>query len=135
VTADNTELVRGGFEALSEGGVEALLPLIHPEFELTTPANLAAEPDTYRGPEGIRRYFDSFYDAMDEVRFEPGDFRDVGGRVIVEATLTARGRATGIEAQQEFVMVWSVRDEQAIRVEVYATLDEALEATSRHRPG
>ena len=36
---------------------------------MTTPANLAAEPDTYRGHEGIRRYFDSFYDVMDEVRF------------------------------------------------------------------
>jgi ketosteroid isomerase-like protein len=129
VTTDNTELVRTGFEALSEGGVDALLPLIHPEFELTTPPNLAAEPDTYRGPEGIRRYFDSFYDAMDEVHFEPREFRDAGGRVIVEATLTARGRATGIETQREVVMVWSVRDEQAIRVEVFATLDEALEVT------
>ena len=60
---------------------------------------------------------------------EPGEIRDVGGRVIVQSTLIARGRATGIEAQQELVMVWSLRDEQAIRVEVYATLEEALEAT------
>ena len=129
MSSRNVELVRGGFETLSEGGVEALLPFIHPEFELTTPANLAAEPDTYRGPEGIRRYFDSFYEAMDEVRFEPGELRDVGGRVIAPAVLSARGRATGIEVKQEIVMVWSLRDEQAIRVEVYATLDEALETT------
>ena len=129
MSSENVEFVRGGFQALSEGGVEALLPLIHPEFELTTPANLAAEPDTYRGPEGVRRYFDSFYDAMDEVRFEPGEFREAGGRVIAAVTLTARGRATGIEAQQEVVLVWSVRDGQAIRIEVFATLDEALEAT------
>ena len=96
---------------------------------MTTPANLAAEPDTYRGPEGVRRYFDSFYDAMDEVRFEPGEFREVGGRVIAQSTLIARGRATGIEAEQEVVLVWSLRDDQVIRVEVFATLDEALEAT------
>jgi ketosteroid isomerase-like protein len=128
VTADNTELVRAGFEALSEGGVEALLPLIHPEFELTTPASLAAEPDTYRGHEGLRRYFDSFYDAMDEVRFEPQEFREAQGRVLVPVILTARGRTTGIEARQEFVMVWSLRDGQAIRVQPYGTLDEALEA-------
>ena len=133
MTADNVELVRGGFEALSEGGVEALLPFIHPEFEVTTPADLAAEPDTYRGHEGVRRYFDSFYDAMDEIRFEPGEFREVRGRVIVPTTLHARGRTTGIETQQEFVMVWSLRDGQAIRVETYATLDEALEATRADR--
>jgi ketosteroid isomerase-like protein len=128
VTADNTELVRAGFEALSEGGVEALLPFIHPEFEVTTSANLASEPDTYRGHEGIRRYFDSFYEAMDEVRFEPREFREAGERVIVPVTLTARGRTSGIEASQEFVMVWSLRDGQAIRVDTYATVDEALTA-------
>ena len=99
MSSRNVEIVRGGFEALNEGGVEALLPLVHPEFEMTTPPNLAAEPDTYRGPEGVRRYFDSFYDAMDEVRFEPGEFREVGGRVIAQSTLIARGRATGIEVE------------------------------------
>ena len=125
----NVGIVRGGFEALSEGGVEALLPFIHPEFEVTTPPNLASEPDTYRGHEGLRRYFDSFYEAMDEIRFEPREFRDAQGRVIVPVTLTARGRTTGIEASQELVMVWSLRDGQAIRVETYGTLNEALEAT------
>ena len=121
-------MVRAGFAALGEGGVEALLPFIHPEFEVTTPPNLASEPDTYRGHEGLRRYFDSFYEAMDEIRFEPREFRDAQGRVIVPVTLTARGRTTGIEASQEFVMVWSLRDDQAIRLDTYATVDEALAA-------
>jgi ketosteroid isomerase-like protein len=128
MSSQNVELVRGGFEALSEGGVEALLPFIHTEFEVTTPPNLASEPDTYRGHEGLRRYFDSFYEAMDEIRFEPREFRDAGGLVIVPVTLTARGRTTGIEASQEFVMVWSLRDDQAIRLDTYATVDEALVA-------
>ncbi|MEK6273194.1 MAG: nuclear transport factor 2 family protein [Actinomycetota bacterium] len=129
MSSQNVELVRAGFEALSEGDVEALLPFIHPEFEVTTPANLAAEPDTYRGHEGVRRYFDSFYDAMDEIRFEPQEFREAGGRVIVAVTLRARGRTTGIETTQEFAMAWSLRDRKAVRVEVYGNLDEALEAT------
>ncbi|HET8592451.1 MAG TPA: nuclear transport factor 2 family protein, partial [Solirubrobacterales bacterium] len=64
MTEQEAELVRRGFERLREAGVEGLLPFIHPEFEVTTPASLAAEPDTYRGREGIRRYFDSFGDAM-----------------------------------------------------------------------
>jgi ketosteroid isomerase-like protein len=129
MSSRNVELVRGGFETLRQGGVEALLPLVHPEFEMTTPANLAAEPDTYRGPEGIRRYFDSFYEAMDEVRFEPGELREVAGRVIAQSTLIARGRATGIEVTQEVALVWWLKDDKVIRLEVFATLDEALEAT------
>ena len=65
---------------------------------------------------------------MDEIRFEPTEFREVGGRVIVPVTLTAKGRTTGIEARQELVMAWTLRDGQATRVEVFATVDEALAA-------
>ena len=40
--------------------IEGSSPLIHSDFEATTPPSLASEPDTYRGPDGIRRWFDSF---------------------------------------------------------------------------
>ncbi len=124
----NADLVRGRFAPMREGDVEALLTLIHPDFEVTTPPGLAAEPDTYRGPEGIRRYFDSFYEIMDRVSFEPHDFIGVGERVVVPVTLRARGRTTGIETTQKLVQVWELRDEKAYRIEVYATLEEAMEA-------
>jgi ketosteroid isomerase-like protein len=124
----NADLVRERFGPMRDGDVEALLPLIHPEFEVTTPPGLAAEPDTYRGPEGIRRYFESFYEVMDRVGFEPDDFIAVGERVVVPVTLTARGRTTGIETSQKVVQVWELKDEMAYRIEVFATLEEAMEA-------
>jgi ketosteroid isomerase-like protein len=135
VAEDNVELVRAGLAAFSEGGVEALLAFVHPEFEMTTPPNLAAEPDTYRGHEGIRRYFDSFYDAMDEIRFEPGELFPVGEGVIVPLTLRARGRTTAIETEQQLVTTWRLRDGKAIRVEVHATLEEALAAGEEQAEG
>jgi ketosteroid isomerase-like protein len=128
VNETNADLVRERFGAMRDGDVEALLPLIHPEFEVTTPPGLAAEPDTYRGPEGIRRYFESFYEVMDRVSFEPDDFIAVGERVVVPVTLRARGRTTGIETSQKVVQVWELKDEQAYRIEIYATLEEAMEA-------
>ena len=128
MTETEADLVRQGFEALRDGEVEDLIPLIHPEFELTTPPALAAEPDTYRGPEGQRRYYESFYEAMDRVAFEADDFIPIGDRVVVPSTLRTRGRSTGIETQQRVVQVWQVRDGKAYRVDVYATLTEALAA-------
>ena len=122
------ETVRRGYEALERGGVEALLELIAPDFELVTPPELASEPDTYRGPEGLRRYFDSFYEAMDEIRMEGHRFHDVGDRVVVEFTLHARGRSTGIETKLEAVQVWEVADGLATRLDIYPTLEEALTA-------
>jgi ketosteroid isomerase-like protein len=128
VAASNLETVREAYETLSEGGYEALLPLIDDEFEVTTPPELSSEPDTYRGPEGIRRYFESFYEAMDRIEFEPTTFQEVDGRVVVEFVLHARGRTTGIETEQRGVQVWEVRDGKAVKLEVYVSLDEALEA-------
>jgi ketosteroid isomerase-like protein len=126
VAESNLDLIRQGFADLASGGYEAMLPLIAPDFELTTPPDLASEPDTYRGPEGMTRYFESFYEAMDEVRFEPHELREIGEWVVVPCTLTARGRTTGLEAEQRVVMAWKLRDGLAVRLEVFAELEEAV---------
>jgi ketosteroid isomerase-like protein len=128
VPGENVERVQRGFEAFNERGVDGVIPLIHPEFEATTPPNLASEPDTYRGHEGIRRWFDSFYEVMDEIRWDSHAFHEVGQTVVVEFTLRARGKTTGLDFGQDAVMVWWFRDDLAIRLELFEDLDEALAA-------
>jgi uncharacterized protein len=128
---DNVESVRRGFEVLREQGVEAMLEYIDPEFELTTPPEFSVEPSTYRGHDGVRRYFDSFYEAMEEVRFEPEEFIAAGEQVVVPLRLVARGRGTGIEAEQRVVTVCTLRNGKILRMDPYATREQALAATSR----
>lgn len=126
VASGNVEIVQRGFEAFNSEGVEGILPFLHADFEATTPPELASEPDTYRGHDGVRRWFDSFYDVMDEIRWDARSFREVGDRVVVEFTLRARGKTTGLAFGQDAVMVWELRDAQAIRLFLYPTLDQAL---------
>ena len=128
VASRNVEIVERGFAAFNEEGVEGILPFIHPEFEATTPPELASEPDTFRGHEGVRRWFSSFDEVMDEIRWDARDFREVGDRVLVELTLRARGKTTGLDFGQEAVMVWELRDGQAIRLSLYPTVEQALAA-------
>jgi ketosteroid isomerase-like protein len=87
---------------------------------------MGAEPQTYRGPEGFRRWFDSFSEIM-EIRVESHDLIAVGDRVVAPHTLHARGRETGIDSEQYAAHVWHLRDGKAELLEVFATLDEALE--------
>jgi len=135
VSATDVELSRTVFERLEEGGVEAVADRFHDDFEFTTPAGLASEPDTYRGVDGVRRWFDSFYEAMDEVRIEPVDLVDAGdGRVAVEFRLVARGRTSGIEAAQEAAMLVRLRDGLILRFEIVATLAEALALAGKEGP-
>jgi uncharacterized protein len=128
MSQENVEIVRSAYAALAEKGVEAVLAFIDPQFEATTPASLASEPDTYRGHEGVRRYFGSFDDAMEGVHFEGREFTSVGHKVLVDTKLHARGRATGIETEQRVFLVWTLREGMVTRVETFAEQAEALEA-------
>jgi ketosteroid isomerase-like protein len=124
----NVEALRQVLEAFNSGDMGRILALTHPDFEGEVPPELSAEPDTYRGHQGIRRYFQSFEDAMDEIRFHSERFWDVGESVVVAARLTARGRQTAIPVEQQFALVWTFRNGKATRVRAYASLSEALEA-------
>ena len=128
MASGNVEIVKGAFAEFNSGGVEAVLPRFDPEFETTTPPELASEPDTYRGHEGVRRWFDSFAEVMDEIRWDPKSFAEAGDRVIVEFTLRARGKTTGLDFGQDAVMVWTLREGRAISLELYPTLEEAQAA-------
>jgi ketosteroid isomerase-like protein len=104
VPEENVELVRRGFEAFAREGWRALVPFLHPEFEAITSPDVAMEPDTYRGAEGLRRYFESFEDAMEDIRFvTEGEFIGAEDKVVVPFRLAARGRETGIEVEQPAV--------------------------------
>jgi ketosteroid isomerase-like protein len=128
MSQENVELIRSAYATLAEKGVEAVLDLAHPQFEMTTPPSLASEPDTYRGREGARRWFGSFGDAMEGVYFEGRKFTGVGDKVLVDTTLHARGRSTGIETEQRAFLVWTLRDGMVITLETFAERGQALEA-------
>jgi ketosteroid isomerase-like protein len=124
----NIQILRQGLEAMSDGDMARILAFAHPDFEAVIAPELSAEPDTYRGHEGVRRYFESFADAMDEVRFEPQRFWDAGEAVVVAMRMTARGKQTAIPVEQRFAQVWTLHDGLATGVVTYASLREALDA-------
>lgn len=131
----NLEIIERLFEAFNKEGVDGALRYIDPDFEVTTPPELASEPDTYRGHDGVRRWFDSFDEVMNEIRWEARSFREIEGRVLVEFTLHARGKTSGLDFGQDAVMVWELREGKATRVSLYTTLDQALASTEQPTAG
>jgi ketosteroid isomerase-like protein len=125
---ENIEILRRGYAALAEGGVEEMLELTDPEFELVTPSSLASEPGIFRGHDGVRAWFASFDGAMEGVRLEARTLEGFGDNVLVETVLHARGRATGIETEQVAFLVWTVRDGLVVRGEAFAEREDALAA-------
>ncbi len=128
MSSENVRLVRTTMEAFNLAGVDAVAAQISPDFETTTPPSLSVEPDTYRGPEGVRRWFDAWEGTMDEVRFDVDELVDAGDRVIAVSRMVARSHTTGIEVEQAVALVWTLRDGRAVRLDPYATREEAVRA-------
>lgn len=105
-----------------------MLPYVHPEFTMTTTAEIAAEPDTYEGHDGLRRYFGSFLEIMDEIRIEPVEVEPRGDRVRMDFNLVARGKATGIEVEQKGFAIWELQGDLLRRVTFFRTGEEARAA-------
>jgi ketosteroid isomerase-like protein len=125
----DVELLRERLSLLQREGYESLLGQLHPEFEMTTLPGIAAEPQTYRGVEGMRHWWESFYEVMDEVAVEPTEYHDAGeGRVVVAAVLRAKGQASGLEVAQDAFMMIHLRDDLLHRIDFFFTLEEALAA-------
>ncbi len=128
MASDKEEIVKRGLRAYEERGVDGLLEFVHPEFEMTTPAEIASEPDTYGGHEGLRRYFESFFEIMDEVRMEPTEIIVRGDDVLVRFDLVARGRSSGIEAIQKAYAIWEVDDDLLRGIRFFISDDELTAA-------
>ena len=118
MATDLRTLSRAAFEAQESGGVEAMLKYVHPDFEMETPREIAAEPQVYRGHDGIRRWWDSFYEVMDEVSVTPVEVEPLGpDRALVHFQLRARGSSSGIEVDQEARAIATVRDDLIFSLE------------------
>ncbi|MHB8234569.1 MAG: nuclear transport factor 2 family protein [Solirubrobacteraceae bacterium] len=126
MSRENVEIVRRALAAWDSGELERILELTHPDFVAEVPPEVSAEPDSYRGHSGIRRYVASFEAAMEDIRFEGERLWDAGESVVVELLLTARGRQTAIVVEQRTAGVWTVRDGRIYRIRAFATLEDAL---------
>ena len=126
---DDVELVERAFALLDSDRYEEVLPLIDERFEMVTTSEVAREPDTYRGPDGVRRWFESFLEAMDSVRVVADRIHPVGsGQVIIEYVIRARGQRSGIEAEQPAVALATLGDGKLQRLEFFTTLHRARAA-------
>ena len=127
----DAEIIERAYAAFNADGTEALIAHLTPDFVLTTPAELASEPGTYKGHDGVRRYFNSFYEAMEEIRIEPVAFHEAGDWTVVELAVSFRGRTSGVEGEQPVVASVRIADGRASEMTFHPTLDAAMEAYGR----
>jgi len=128
---DIVALVHEAFAALDEGGVEALVPYVHPDFEGIVPPEVSAEPDTYHGQDGIRRYFTLWAEDIDDLKFEPKELIEADDALVIVLRITGRGRGSGAPAELIAPVRLTAVDGRLRTMEAYETLEAALAASPR----
>jgi uncharacterized protein len=127
MSQENVELVRGGHEAFARGDVDAVLGGLDPEIEVRPPREFPGE-DSYHGHAGFLAYSERWVGSWEEYRLIPEEFIDAGDRVVVAYRAVGRGKGSGIEVETRMAHVWTIREGKAVRLEMFRTPAEALEA-------
>jgi len=132
MSKENVDLVRRFYAELAAEGSsadfagrltdEALARFLDPEVEWL-PVGDSVQSDSYRGFDGVRRFWSEFVSAWDSYRVEPLGFEAAGDRVAVVVHIV--GRTHGLEVDETRSSLLTVRDGRIIRVESFSDPDAA----------
>jgi ketosteroid isomerase-like protein len=124
----NVEVVRLLFERFAKGGIEPALQGLSEELVIEIPPDMSAEPDTYHGHEGARRYFDGFDGMIEELRYEALELIPVGDDVLAHVRLSGRGASSGLDVALEPYVMHELADGKIVRIRPYPDLESARAA-------
>jgi ketosteroid isomerase-like protein len=126
MTEEYVERLRLAYEAFAEGGVEAILDRVAPDFEIRDRES-APDRATLVGGEGITELVRLNMEVFDELELEPIEFIDRGDIVVVVLRMRVRGRSSGVAIDSETVHGWEFVEGRAARMQVYADRQRALD--------
>ena len=124
MSQENVEIMRRGYERFRvTGEIRAHPDLVWDVSNLGWP-----DQQIYSGPAGAMQFNAEWAAAWDDWELEAQDYVDAGERVVVIVNQRGRSKATGIPVEMRFAQVWTLRDGQGIRMQLYGNVEEALEA-------
>jgi ketosteroid isomerase-like protein len=131
VSEANVDVVRRMFDAYAEAGIEGTLEGLDEDIVIEIPPDLSAEPDVYRGHDGVRRYFAGFEGMIDDLQYEALELIPSGEHVLARVRLAGRGASSGLDTELRVVVLHRLADGKIVYIRPYPDLDSALAAARR----
>jgi ketosteroid isomerase-like protein len=121
---------RHAMEAYSRGDYDAAVAGFDPAIEWSVHASLVPDATTYRGHEGVKRFWKASAEAISGMELEIEECRCVGQDRVLAIT---RAHGTGVGsgapvASRRFAQIVDFRDGRVVRVRLYGRVAAALEA-------
>jgi ketosteroid isomerase-like protein len=136
VSQENVDLVRRLYaELASEGSTQefelrmsddALSRFLDPEIEWVPVTDSLLAVESYRGFDGVRRFWGEFLSTWESYRVETLRFDDAGDQVAVVVRIV--GQTHELEVEDTRSSLLTVRDGRIVRVQSFADPDGAREA-------
>ena len=123
MSQENVEIVREAWDAYSRGDYDRIAGFHDPHIVVVT-----LEDGAVYGNDAVLANYERWDEAWEEADTTLEEVLGHGDRVFVAARFHARGRASGVEVETRLYEVYTVRDGKVLRIDEYATHDEALEA-------
>ena len=126
MSQSNVDAVRSTFEAFQTRDLDAFLNCFDPDVEYRS---LVLEVEgTYRGRDGMRRWWDGLLEVFPDWNPQIVDSREVGRCVVSRVRAEGRGTGSGISRDKDIWHVAEVRDGRLSWSVFLRTENEALEA-------
>jgi ketosteroid isomerase-like protein len=132
VFQEDVDRLRGAYRAFNEGGVEAFLERLAPEFQVSDRES-SPDRETRHGKEGIKDLFASYMEAFDALRLEPEEFIDAGDQIVVCLRQRVRGKGSGAEVTGRIAHAWTLRGPEVLRLRIFGDKQTALETLRAER--
>jgi uncharacterized protein len=127
MSQENVEIVRRCFGLFGRGETEALLAHIDPAIETIEPREIPGS-NTYRGYDGLAVAYEHWAAQWDDFRVELEELVDAGSDVVAISRHRGKGRTSGVPVAGLVAYVFTVHHGKLIRMRIFNTKAEALEA-------
>jgi ketosteroid isomerase-like protein len=125
MSQESVEIVRRMYEAFHAGDAEAALAYFDPE--VTFDASMRVDGGIGHGREELAAMVTQWVGAWEQWRERIEEMRDLGSHVYVVTTQHGRGKGSGLEVEDRYVVLYEIEGEKISNMTLYATPAEALE--------
>jgi ketosteroid isomerase-like protein len=128
MSQENVELVRKLYEVYNERSFTEHPDLVDADIVWDMSRVNLPDASVSTGRDDFPNFVEAWAESFASEQMEAQEMVDAGDRVVVIVRHRSQGKRSGIELEQTFAMVWTLRNGRAIRMEVFPTRHEALEA-------
>lgn len=132
MSKENVEVVRDQFAATNERDFPRAMSHYAEDVELVVDANAFLDAGTFKGRHAVGQWFADWLTTFEpDYRFDIEEARDLGDAVLLVVNHQGRGRASGAEVHGQNGYLYGLRDGKIVRVALYRSRADALEAAGR----